>query len=122
MAMKKRSALVVDDEPDIVHIVKTMLETEGFEVLCANDGSQVFDLVAERIPDILIIDRMMPGMNGIEVISKLKESPRTASIPIIMLTSMDKFDDVSEGYKQGADGYITNPFTKAQIISGVNLV
>ncbi|MEK7378391.1 MAG: response regulator, partial [Candidatus Binatota bacterium] len=80
--MKKRSALVVDDEPDIVHIVKTMLEAEGFEVLCANDGSQVFGLVAQRIPDILIIDRMMPGMNGIEVISKLKESPRTASIPI----------------------------------------
>ena len=122
MAMKKRSALVVDDEPDIVHIVKTMLEAEGFEVLCASDGSQVFDLVAQRIPDILIIDRMMPGMNGIEVISKLKKSPRTASIPIIMLTSMDKFDDVSEGYKQGADGYITKPFTKAQIISGVNLV
>ena len=122
MPTTKKTALVVDDEPDIVNIVKTMLEGEGYEVLCANDGIEVFGIVAERIPDILIIDRIMPGMNGTEVISRLKESPKTSSIPIIMLTSMDKFDDVSEGYKQGADGYITKPFTKTQIINGVNLV
>ena len=122
MATTKKTALVVDDEPDIVNIVKTMLEAQGYEVLCANDGIEVFGIVAERIPDILIIDRMMPGMNGLEVIRKLKESPKTSAIPTIMLTSMDKFDDVSEGYKQGADGYITKPFTKTQIINGVNLV
>lgn len=121
-AVKKKTALVVDDEQDIVSIVKTMLEGEGYEVLCASDGLEVFSLLAERTPDVLIIDRMMPGMNGMEVISKLKESPKTSSIPVIMLTSMDKFDDVSEGYKQGADGYITKPFTKAQIVNGVNLV
>ncbi|TAJ96940.1 response regulator [bacterium] len=121
-AVKKKTALVVDDEPDIVSIVKTMLEGEGYEVLCAGDGLEVFPLLKERIPDVLIIDRMMPGMNGMEVINKLKESPKTSSIPVIMLTSMDKFDDVTEGYKQGADGYITKPFTKAQIINGVNLV
>ena len=120
--MTKKTVLVVDDEQDIVSIVKTMLEGEGYEVWCANDGLEVFGLLADRIPDILIIDRMMPGMNGMEVISKLKESSKTSSIPIIMLTSMDKFDDVSEGYKGGADGYITKPFTKTQIINGVNLV
>lgn len=118
----KKTALVVDDEPDIVGIVKKMLEGEGFEVLCANDGLEVFALLRQRIPDVLIIDRMMPGMDGAEVASKLKESPATSSIPIIMLTSMDKFDDVSEGYQQGADGYITKPFTRTQIINGVNLV
>ena len=117
-AVKKKTALVVDDEPDIVSIVKTMLEGEGYEVLCAGDGLEVFALLADRIPDVLIIDRMMPGMNGMEVISRLKESSKTSSIPVIMLTSMDKFDDVTEGYKQGADGYITKPFTKAQIING----
>lgn len=122
MAVNKKTALVVDDEPDIVNIVKTILGGEGYDVLCAGDGLEVFPLLKERIPDVLIIDRMMPGMNGIEVISKLKESPKTSSIPVIMLTSMDKFDDVTEGYKQGADGYITKPFTKAQIINGVNLV
>lgn len=122
MAVNKKTVLVVDDEPDIVSIVKGMLEGEGYDVLCAGDGLEVFALLADRIPDVLIIDRMMPGMNGMEIISKLKESPKTSSIPVIMLTSMDKFDDVTEGYKQGADGYITKPFTKAQIINGVNLV
>jgi CheY-like chemotaxis protein len=122
MALNKKIALVVDDEPDIVSIVKTMLEVEGYEVLCASDGLEVFGILADRIPDVLIIDRMMPGMNGMEVISKLKQSAKTSSIPVIMLTSLDKFDDVSEGYKQGADGYITKPFTKNQIINGVNLV
>lgn len=122
MALNKKIALVVDDEPDIVSIVKTMLEVEGYEVLCASDGLEVFGILADRTPDVLIIDRIMPGMNGMEVISKLKQSAKTSSIPVIMLTSLDKFDDVSEGYKQGADGYITKPFTKNQIINGVNLV
>ncbi|MBI2988554.1 MAG: response regulator [Deltaproteobacteria bacterium] len=122
MAVTQRTALVVDDEPDIVRIVKTMLEGEGYEVWCANDGVEVFGFLDERIPDILIIDRMMPGMNGLEVIRRLKESPKTSSIPVIMLTSMDKFDDVTEGYRGGADGYLTKPFSKKQIINGINLV
>lgn len=119
--MRKKLLLVVDDEPDIVKILKTMLEGEGHEVMCGNDGLEVFGLLEQRTPDILIIDRMMPGMNGMEVIRRLKQAPKTSSIPIIMLTSMDKFDDVSEGYKQGADGYIAKPFTKTQIINGINL-
>lgn len=122
MAGTTKTALVVDDEPDIVGIVKKILEAEGFEVLCANDGLEVFGLLKQRIPDLLIIDRMMPGMNGTDVVARLKESSRTSSIPVIMLTSMDKFDDVSDGYKQGADGYITKPFTKTQIVNGVNVV
>lgn len=122
MAGAKKTALIVDDEPDIVGIVKKILEGEGFEVTGAGDGLEVFPLLEKRLPDVLIIDRMMPGMNGLEVIRRLKASPKTAAIPIVMLTSMDKFDDVSEGYTQGADGYITKPFTKSQIVNGVNLV
>ena len=67
MAVNKKTALVVDDEPDIVNIVKTMLEGEGYDVSCASDGLEVFGLLAERTPDILIIDRMTPGMNGMEL-------------------------------------------------------
>lgn len=122
MAGLRKTAVVVDDEPDIVKIVQTMLEGEGFEVWSANDGLEALKLLKERIPDILILDRMMPGMNGTEVISKLKESPQTSRIPIIMLTSMGKLDDVSEGYQKGADGYVTKPFTRARIINAVNVV
>jgi len=122
MAQIKKLVLVVDDEPDVVRIVKTMVEAEGYEVLCAYDGLEVFPQLHERIPDLIIIDRIMPGMGGMEVIARLKESPKTSSIPIIMLTSMDKLDDVSEGYQKGADVYITKPFTKAQILNGIRLV
>ncbi len=67
MAVNKKTALVVDDEPDIVNIVKTMLEGEGYDVLCASDGLEVFGLLADRTSDILIIDRMTPEMNGMEL-------------------------------------------------------
>ena len=122
MTATKKTILVVDDDPDIVNIVKTLLEGEGYGVLCAYDGLEVFTRLEEQIPDVLILDRIMPGMNGLAVMNKLKESPRTSSIPVIMLTSMDKFDDVSEGYQRGANCYITKPFTKAQIINGIKLV
>lgn len=122
MAETKKCILVCDDEADVVNIVKRILESEGHEVLCAYDGLEVFPRLKERTPDIIIIDRMMPGMNGLEVVSRLKESPKTSYIPVIMLTSMGKFDDVIEGYQHGADCYITKPFTKNQILNGLKLV
>jgi len=122
MATTKKCILVCDDEADVVNIVKRILEAEGHEVICAYDGLEVFPRLNERAPDLIIIDRMMPGMNGLEVVSRLKETPKTSSIPVIMLTSMGKFDDVIEGYQHGADCYITKPFTKNHILGGVKLV
>lgn len=122
MAEKKKRILVVDDEPDVVNIVKRILESDGHDVMCAYDGLEVFQRLQEQTPDIIVIDRMMPGMNGLEVVSRLKESPKTSAIPVIMLTSLGKFDDVAEGYQHGADCYITKPFTKNQILNGVRLV
>lgn len=122
MAETKKCILVCDDEADVVNIVKRILETEGHEVVCAYDGLEVFPRLNERVPDLIIIDRMMPGMNGLEVVSRLKETPKTSSIPVIMLTSMGKFDDVIEGYQHGADCYITKPFTKNNILNGLKLV
>lgn len=122
MAKTSKCILVVDDEAEVVDIVKRILESEGHEVLRAYDGLEVLPQLEERIPDIIIIDRLMPGMSGLEVLSRLKESPKTSSIPIIMLTSMGKFDDVIEGYQHGADCYITKPFTKNQILNGLKLV
>lgn len=122
MAATKKCILICDDEPDILTIVRRILETDGHEVISANDGLEVFPCLEKRMPDVLIIDRIMPGMNGLEVVSRLKESPKTSSIPVIMLTSMGKFDDVAEGYQHGADCYITKPFTKNQILNGLKLV
>jgi CheY-like chemotaxis protein len=122
MTNAKGTVLVVDDEPDIVQIVGAILEEEGYCVLKASDGVEAMERIKGQRPDVLITDRLMPRMGGIEVIRRLKESQKTKSIRVIMLTSMDKWDDVSEGYKTGADCYITKPFNKNQILNGLRLV
>ena len=119
---QKKQILVVDDEPDIVNIVSMMLEKEGFCVSSASNGIEALSSVKESKPDVIILDRNMPEMGGDEVMTRLKESPETSSIPIILLTSLDKYEDVSGGYGMGADGYITKPFTHSQISNGLRLV
>jgi len=119
---QKKQILVVDDEPDIVNIVSMMLEKEGFCVSSASNGIEAMSSVKESKPDVIFLDRNMPEMGGDEVMTRLKESPETSSIPIILLTSLDKYEDVSGGYGMGADGYITKPFTRSQISNGLRLV
>ena len=119
---QKKQILVVDDEPDIINIVSMMLEKEGFCVSSAGNGIEAMSSIKESKPDVVILDRNMPEMGGDEVMTRLKESPDTSSIPIILLTSLDKYEDVSGGYGMGADGYITKPFTHSQISNGLRLV
>ena len=118
----KKKILVVDDEPDIINIVTMMLEKEGYEVISATNGLEALACVKETKPDVIFLDRNMPEMGGDEVMTRLKENPATSSIPIILLTSLDKYEDVSGGYGLGADGYITKPFTHSQISNGIRLV
>lgn len=120
--MEKKTIMVVDDNLDIVTIVKTILEGRGYAVQCAYSGQEVFTLLQEQKPDLIILDIMMPHMDGLEVLSKLKEVPETASIPVILLTAKVQYEDVLGGYKQGADYYITKPFTSTQLINGINLL
>ena len=119
---QKKQILVVDDEPDIIDIVSMMLEKEGFCVSSASNGIEALSSVKESKPDVIFLDRNMPEMGGDEVMTRLKESPETSSIPIILLTSLDKYEDVSGGYGMGADGYVTKPFTHSQISNGLRLV
>ena len=118
----KRTIMVVDDNPDIVTIVKTILEVKGYGVQSAFSGQEVFNLLSEQKPDLIILDIMMPQMDGLEVLTRLKGNPATASIPIILLTAKVLYEDVLGGYKKGADYYITKPFTHIQLITGVNLL
>lgn len=118
----KRTIMVVDDNPDIVTIVKTILEVKGFGVQSAFSGQEVFTLLSEQKPDLIILDIMMPQMDGLEVLTRLKENPATASIPIILLTAKVLYEDVLGGYNKGADYYITKPFTHIQLLTGVNLL
>ncbi len=114
--------MVVDDIPDQVEIVRLMLEKKEFNVKCVYNGPQLFAGLEEQIPNLIILDIMMPKMDGLEVLTLIKGNPATASIPIILLTAKVLYEDVLGGYKKGADYYITKPFTHMQLLTGVNLL
>lgn len=116
----KSTIMVVDDEPELAAIVRLMLERKGFNVRCAYSGPQLFAGLEVQKPDLIILDVMMPEMDGLEVLTRLRDNPGTASIPVIMLTALDRYEDRLTGYKVGADHYISKPFTKAQLMAGIN--
>ena len=117
-----RTIMVVDDNPDIITIVKTILEGKGYNVLSASSGQELLSLLNNQKPDLIILDIMMPEMDGLEVLGRLKGVTETASIPVILLTAKVQYEDVLGGYKLGADYYITKPFTSTQLVNGINLL
>ncbi len=118
----KRTIMVVDDDPRLVEILRAMLEGKNLNVMCKNGGQQLFDSLEEQKPDLIFLDIMMPHMDGFQVLKQLKGNPETASIPIIMLTAKVQYEDLIEGYKLGANYYITKPFTRAELLEGIKLV
>lgn len=118
----KKTIMVADDNPDIINIVKTILEGKGYTVLGAHSGQELLTLLDGQKADLIILDIMMPQMDGLEVLSRLKAVSETATIPVILLTAKVQYEDVLGGYKLGADYYITKPFTSTQLINGINLL
>ena len=108
---KKKRVLVVDDEPDIRELVQHHLEIEGFEVLSAPDGEKGLFLIQNELPDLIILDLMLPGIDGLEVCRKLNNIESTSDIPIIMLTAKGEEIDIIKGLAYGADDYVTKPFS-----------
>jgi CheY-like chemotaxis protein len=119
---KNKTIMVVDDNPDIITIVKTILEGKGFSVFSASSGAELLNMLKGPKPDLIILDIMMPEMDGLEVLSRLKAMSETATIPVILLTAKVQYEDVLGGYKLGADYYITKPFTSTQLVNGINLL
>ena len=114
--------MVVDDNPDIITIVRTILEGKGYNVLSATSGPELLNMLKTQKPDLIILDIMMPEMDGLEVLTRLKGLTETATIPVILLTAKVQYEDVLGGYKLGADYYITKPFTSTQLVNGINLL
>ena len=118
----KITIMVVDDNPDQVEIVSLILKKNEFNVKSAYSGPQLFAGLEKQKPDLIILDIMMPQMDGLEVLTRLKRDPDTASIPVILLTAKVQYEDILVGYKMGADYYISKPFTHVQLLTGINLL
>jgi DNA-binding response OmpR family regulator len=112
--MAKR-ILVVDDEERIVRLLQIRLEALGYEVLPAYDGETALCLAADRSPDLVLLDVMMPKLDGFEVLGRLKADGATAWIPVIMLTARGQFEDLAHGYGEGAHWYFHKPFDVGEL-------
>lgn len=114
--------MVVDDNTDFVDFVKKMLEGRGYAVEYVYSGAELFKRLDETRPDLIVLDIMMPEMDGIQVLARLKGANETSSIPVILMTAKNQTRDILAGYKMGTDYYLTKPFTSNQLISGIDLL
>jgi phosphate regulon transcriptional regulator PhoB len=122
MNMPSKTILVVDDEKDIVELVAYNLEQGGFTVLRAYDGEKALELVKLRNPDLVLLDLMLPGINGLDICRIIRGNPEIAAMPIIMLTAKGEDIDKVVGLEMGADDYMTKPFSVRELVARVRTV
>jgi len=108
--MAEAKILIVDDNPDLILVLKVRLESFGYEVAVAEDGVKCLEKVASDKPDLILLDILMPEMDGFQALKKLKENDKTKDVPVIMLTAKDKLDDVAKANSLGAADFIVKPF------------
>ena len=120
--MPPKTILVVDDETTIREVVRRYLEREGFRVREAADGYACLDAIAEHIPDLIVLDLMLPGIDGLTITRQLRMNPKHKAIPIVMLTAKGETNDRIRGLDLGADDYIPKPFAPREVVSRVNAV
>jgi len=120
--MKKGTILVIDDEKDLIELLSYNLGKEGYDVIAANDGEAGLDVVKKHRPDLVVLDVMMPGLDGLQVCQRLRADPRTGRVPIIMLTAKATETDRIVGLELGADDYVTKPFSPREVIARVKAV
>jgi len=118
--MSKGRILVVDDEIYIVHILDFSLGMEGYEVITALDGEQALEKLKTDKPDLIVLDIMMPKLDGYEVCKAIKSSPETRHIPVILLSAKGRNVDQKLGFDVGADDYITKPFSPRKLVERIN--
>jgi two-component system phosphate regulon response regulator PhoB len=120
--MTKPFILVVEDEEALSVLVKYNLEKAGFDVSCAFSGDEALDLIDKKIPDLIVLDWMLPEMSGIEVCREIRSLEYTKDVPIIMLTARSQEDDRLKGFNSGADDYMTKPFSPKELVARIKSV
>ncbi len=120
--MSRSTVLLIDDEKDLIALVRYNLEKEGWEVVAARDGEEGLALARKIAPQMIVLDVMMPGLDGLEVCRRLRADAKTARIPIIMLTARAAESDRVVGLELGADDYVTKPFSPRELIARIKAV
>lgn len=111
--------LVADDEQDIRELVAYRLSRAGYTIIEARDGQEAFELAADQPPDMAVLDVMMPRLNGFDLTDRLRHTPATQRLPILLMSASVQEVDISRGFAAGADGYLTKPFTPDQLLTRV---
>ncbi|MDY6796235.1 MAG: response regulator [Actinomycetota bacterium] len=111
----KEKVLIVDDDATIVNLLATILEMDGFQPCKASSGEEAFESIDKEPPDLVLLDIMMPEMDGLEFLSRLRSNPMTEQIPVVILTVLSDREDVLEGWLRKADGYVTKPFDPREL-------
>lgn len=114
--------LIVDDSPTEMHILKSAVEETGHEVVTAETGEAGVDMASSASPDLILMDVVMPGMNGFQATRKISKNPDTSSIPIIMVTTKDQRTDREWGLRQGATAYLVKPVQKKELLDKISEV
>ncbi len=120
--MAKETILVVDDEEDILELIRYNLAREGYQVICAISGEKALEKAKNENLDLIVLDLMLPGIDGLEVARRLKQQEKTSHIPIIMLTAKGEEADIVTGLELGADDYVTKPFSPRILMARVKAV
>ncbi len=122
MSSRKHTAIVVEDEEDILEVIRFNLEREGYRVVPVKDGEEAVRRVRRDAPDIVLLDLMLPGLDGLEVCRRLKADEVTRDVPIVMVTAKGEESDVVLGLGLGADDYIVKPFSPRELVARINAV
>ncbi len=120
--MDSKKIVVIEDEPDILEIIEYNLNRDRFRVLTCTDGLRGLEMVRRESPDLVLLDLMLPGMDGIEICRRLKADPLTQSIPVMMVTAKGEESEIVLGLGVGADDYVTKPFSPRELIARVRAV
>lgn len=120
--MKIKRILIVDDEPNIVMSLEYAFKKKDYEVFIARDGTEAIEIAKEQLPQVIILDIMMPKMDGYETLKQLKEYEKLAETKIIFLSAKSKINDIEKGLSVGADDYITKPFSVKKLIEKVETI
>lgn len=116
--MKK--ILIVDDEPNIIMSLEYALQKNGFEVFIARDGQEALEILKNKVPDLVLLDIMMPNVDGYETLQKIKENEKLAAVKVLFLSAKNKPADIEKGLQLGAVAYVTKPFSLKKMITEIN--